>query len=166
MGWFDEAKEIYGIEEEAVEKMAEVDVAEGGRLQLPDVGEEILIFVTREPTKVESEKLKDMGITTAMFGRCKLVVQVNGRYELSEVEYDFPLSKTMAMSAAASLKKHGSDMTMGSKVFLITAREWKDAPEEYKAEKGIVKTYYMAYKPEITSLVKGTVSVTEDEIEI
>jgi hypothetical protein len=44
-------------------------VSEGGRIQLPEPGEELLVVITKEPVEVESEKLKEMGIERAMFAR-------------------------------------------------------------------------------------------------
>lgn len=155
MSWWDKAKEVFDIEEEKVEKMAKTKVSEGGRISLPEPGEELLVYITREPEEVEAEKLKEMGIEKALFARCRRVEVVNGKVEVGMVEYDLPMSKTMIMTAAASMKREGVDPNdIVGKVFLITARYWKDAPEEYRREKGgKVKTYVMTYKPDLTSKV-------------
>jgi len=162
MDWWDKAKELYGIDEEKIERMASVSVAEGGRIQLPDVGEELLVYVTRNPVPVEAEKLKERGIEMAMFARCRKVEFENGEVVVSNVEYDLPISKTMAMTAVASLRRHDiKEPDLEGKVFLITAREWRDAPVEYRRDKGRVKTYVMAYKPELTEKARKVVEAEE-----
>jgi len=154
VSWWDKAKEVFDIEEEKVERMAQTQVSEGGRITLPEPGEELLVYITREPVEVESEKLKEMGIEKALFARCRKVEVVNGKVEVGMVEYDLPMSKTMVMSAAASMKREGEDPNdIVGRVFLITARYWKDAPAEYKRGKEKVKTYVMTYKPDLTSKV-------------
>ena len=166
MDWWEKAKEIYGIDEEKIERMASVSVAEGGRIQLPDVGEELLVYITRNPVEVEAEKLKERGIEMAMFARCRKVEFENGEVVVGNVEYDLPMSKTMAMTAVASLKRHNVDKPdLEGKVFLITAREWRDAPEEYKKGKGRVKTYVMSYKPELTEKARKVVEAEEEIFE-
>jgi hypothetical protein len=154
VGWYELAKKKFGIEDEKIEKMAKVQVAEGGRIQLPDIGEELIVYITKDPQPVTAEKLKAMGIDEALFARCRKVEDG----ELSAVEYDLPMSKTMAMTAAASLQRHGLDPrreSLAGKVFLIVAREWKDAPREYREQKGVVKTYVMVYKPDLTEKFKA-----------
>jgi len=168
MSWWDKFRDEYGIEEEKIERMAQVQVSEGGRIELPDIGEELLVYVTRDPVEVESEKLKDRGIETAYFARCRKVTVSNGKVEVGNVEYDLPISKTMGMTAIASMKRAGlEDTSLEGKVFLITAREWKGAPEEYKRDKGRVKTYVMSFKPELTRRVENVPGEEiEEEIEL
>lgn len=145
--WWEEFKKEYGIDEKKIERMASVEVSEGGRIQMPEIGEELLVYITRDPVEVEAEKLREMGIETAYFARCRKVFGD----KIGNVEYDLPISKTMAMTAVASLKRAGIDEpVLEGKVFLITAREWKEAPEEYRKERGVVKTYVMTYKPDLT----------------
>jgi hypothetical protein len=154
MGWYEIAKSRFGIEEEKIEKMSKVQISEGGRIQLPDIGEELIVYITKDPQPVTAEKLKARGIEEALFARCRKVEDG----ELSLVEYDLPMSKTMVMTAAASLMRNGLDPKKESlvgKVFLIVAREWKDAPKEYREQKGKVKTYVMVYKPDLTEKFKA-----------
>jgi hypothetical protein len=149
MGWYEVAKNRFGIDEEKIEKMSKVQVSEGGRIQLPDIGEELIVYITKDPQPVTAEKLKARGIEEALFARCRKVEDG----ELSKAEYDLPMSKTMVMTAASSLMRNGLDPKRESlvgKVFLIVAREWKDAPKEYREQKGRVKTYVMVYKPDLT----------------
>ncbi len=163
MSWWEKAKETFEIEEEKVEKMSKVQVSEGGRIQLPEPGEELLVVITKEPVEVESEKLKEMGIERAMFARCRKVEVKNGKVEVGMTEYDLPMSKTMVMSAAASMKREGVDPNdIVGRVFLITARYWKDAPEEYRRGKGKVKTYVMSYKPDLTEKISKEELETEE----
>ena len=167
MSWWEEFKKEMGIEEEKIERMASVQVSEGGRIQLPDVGEELLVYVTKNPMKVEAEKLKERGIETAYFAKCRKVTVENGEIKVGNVEYDLPISKTMGMTAAASLKRAGLEPgDLEGKVFLITAREWKDAPKEYRKDKGLVKTYTMVYKEELTRKVSAEPEYLEGEIEL
>ena len=166
--WLEQAKELFGEDlEEKAEKIAQIQIAEGGRIDLPDIGEELLVYITRDPITVESEGLKQRGIEKALFARCRKVIEEkNGTVELSKVEYDLPISKTMAITALASLKRHGiTDKHLEGRVFLITAREWKNAPEEYKKDKGIVKTYVMAFKPELTEKARKFVEAEEKVLE-
>jgi len=152
--WYEEFVKEYGIEEEKIERMASVQVSEGGRIELPEPGEELLVYITKNPVKVESEKLKERGIETAYFARCRKVRVTNGEVEVGNVEYDLPVSKTIFMTAVASLKREGYEpKDWEGKVFLITARYWKDAPKEYKKDKGVVKTYVMTFKKDLTEKV-------------
>ena len=166
--WYEEFAKEYEIEEEKIERMAQVQVSEGGRIELPEPGEELLVYITRNPVKVESEKLKERGIETAYFARCRKVRVANGEVEVGNVEYDLPVSKTIFMTAAASLKRAGlSPRDWEGKVFLITARYWKDAPAEYKKGKEKVKTYMMTYKEDLTKKASGVeVPEYEDDIEL
>ena len=166
MDWYEEAKKIYKIEDEKVERMAKVQVSEGGRIELPKPGESLLVYITRNPVKVEADKLKERGIDVALFARCRKVLVRNGSVEIDTVEYDLPMSKTMVMSCVASLKRAGSDMNLEGKVFLIVARDWKTAPEEYKKDKGVVKTYAMVYKPDLTESVKVGVKAEDIDYEL
>lgn len=160
--WWEKAKELYNIDESAVDRMAKVHVAEGGRIKLPEIGEELLVYVTRDPIEVESESLKERGIQKALFARCRKVEIDGGDIEVSNVEYDLPISKTMAMTAVASMKREGAeDLKMEGKVFLITARKWDTAPEEYRKGKGVVKTYTMVYKPQLTEKVRKIIEAEE-----
>jgi len=166
--WYEEFAKEYEIEDEKIERMAQVQVSEGGRIELPEPGEELLVYITRNPVKVESEKLKERGIETAYFARCRKVRVTNGEVEVGNVEYDLPVSKTIFMTAAASLKRAGlSPRDWEGKVFLITARYWKDAPAEYKKGKEKVKTYMMTYKEDLTKKASGVeVPEYEDDIEL
>jgi hypothetical protein len=154
MSWYEVAKSRFGIDEEKIERMSKVQVSEGGRIQLPDIGEELIVYITKDPQPVTAEKLKARGIEEALFARCRKVEDG----ELSKAEYDLPMSKTMVMTAASSLRRNGLDPNRESlvgKVFLIVAREWKDAPKEYREQKGKVKTYVMVYKPDLTERFKA-----------
>jgi len=163
--WYEEFVQEYEIEEEKIDRMAQVQVSEGGRIELPEPGEELLIYITRNPVKVESEKLKERGIETAFFARCRKVKVKNGEVEIGNVEYDLPISKTIFMSACASLKRAGIEpKDWEGKVFLVTARWWKDAPAEYRKGKEQVKTYVMTYKEDLTKKASG-VEVPEYEDE-
>lgn len=164
--WWEEFKKVEGIEEEKIEKMAKVQVSEGGRIELPQPGEELLVYITRNPVKVEAEKLKERGIEASFFARCRKVTVKNGEVKVGNVEYDLPISKTMGMTAAASLKRAGFEPgDLEGKVFLITARIWRDAPKEYKGDKEYVKTYVMAYKEELTRKISEP-EFFEGEIEL
>ena len=166
--WWENAKKMFEIEEEKVKRMSQVRVSEGGRIELPEPGQELLVVITREPVEIESEKLKGMGIEKAMFARCRKVTVKDDEVEVGMVEYDLPMSKTMAMTAAASMMRAGLDPNdIVGKVFLITARRWKDAPAEYKKTKSEVKTYVMAYKPELTAKISKVLEKEYvDEIEL
>ena len=131
-----------GVEEESVERAAQVDIAEGGRLELPDVGEKIVVKVLEDkPRKVKAEKLPK--------GEAYFL-----RVEKDGIVYDMPVSKTIAFGIAKEAKRHGFDPNkLKGKVFAIIGREWKDAPEEYRKlkEGEEVKTYVVVYKGERVS---------------
>jgi len=158
MSWVDEAKKVFDIDEEKVEKAASVDVADGGYLTLPKVGEEILILFTRDPIKVESEKLKnDYGIDATMFGRVKKVRRENGSYVVGDAEYDVPMGKSFVFSLVTSCKKHGiENESLVGKVFLVTKNR-------VDREGQVQEMYRVSYKPDITKIVSG--GAVEDVVE-
>lgn len=136
-----------GIDEEAVEKSAGVDIAPGGRLSLPGIGEKIVVTFVEEPRKITSEKLP---------GGSSWFVRV----EHDNIEYDLPFSKTVAFGVKREMKRHGFSELKG-KTFAIIGKEWSDAPAQYK-DKGTVKTYTVVYIPK----VKKEEKVEAEEMEI
>jgi len=125
--------EEYEIEEEKVERASAVDAAAGGRLELPDVGEKIIVRFLGEPRKIQNPKLPK---GEAWFAR----VECNG------IEYDMPFTKTIGFGVAVEAKRHGFDPArLTGKVFEIIGVKWEDAPEEYRQDKEDVKTYRVKY---------------------
>jgi len=150
MSWWKEVEKEFG---DKVKRAAEVDVAEGGRLKLPEPGEEVLVQFTRDPQKVESEKLKEIGIEESWFARVRVVRKRGADYELSEAEYDLPLGRSLLFSLAKEAVKHGFEgESLVGKTFLITANiVERDGQKQ--------KMYRAAYKPIKT---EAEVEYTED----
>lgn len=152
--WLEEARNIYGdaLDEEKVKRASEVDTAGGGRLTLPNPGEEVMVMFTRDPQKVESEKLKEQyGLDVTMFARVKKVYRntETGTYYTGETEYDVPLGASLMFSLATNAERHGiKKESLVSKVFVVTANMGTGDREGQKM-------YRADYKPDVTGALTG-----------
>lgn len=148
--WYEEAKEVFDFEEEKIERAASVDTAPGGKLTMPEPGEELLVMFTRDPVRVESERLKEQyGIDETLFARVKIVKKTKTGYEVGEAEYDMPIGKSLAFNLAATCKRHGIlHEPLVGKVFLVTA----NIVERGGAKQ---KMYRVDYRPDITKALAG-----------
>lgn len=164
---FKEFVKEFGLDDkEKLERMASVKPSTGGRLEMPAVGQAVTVLITGEPRKVEPEKLKEMGIKESWVCRVR---KVDAKGNVSDVEYDLFISKTIAMGLTVALKrdygiepKDFSDYV--GKVFTIAGTEWKDAPADYRENGKVVKTYRVTGRPELVST--AGVVVDENEIEL
>jgi hypothetical protein len=157
-GILDDVLEGYGIDKEKLDKM-DIDVAEGGYLPMPNVGEEVLVKFVRDPIKVESEKIKEKtGQDATFFARVKRVTQSEGGFKESLAEYDMVMSSSLSINLASSLRKHDVyNESLVGKVVLITKNRVQ--------RKGMEQEMYKAtYKPEITNALKGVVEEVEGEV--
>jgi len=164
VSWYGEMRDVYDLEEEKVERAAKVDVATGGRLTMPEPGEEVLVMFTKDLVKVESEKLREVyNIEETMFARVKIVKKTAAGYDVSVAEYDMPVGKSLAFNLAATCKKHGIlEESLVGKVFLITANiVERDGRKQ--------KMYRVAYKPDVTNALASDATAAEEfdeEIEL
>src|SRR3989344_5634642 len=93
----DTIDKMYQIDEAKIAKMAEVDIASGGILPMPDKGEAVTIRFLTAPKHIVNEKLPNKeGAITA---RCVIV----GRE--ADLQYDFWISSTIYKGLLAELKK-------------------------------------------------------------
>ena len=167
----DEIEKDYGIDEEKMERMKQFGGSEGGRLNLPGIGETISVTFLDVPYIVNAETLKERGFSDEQIESVlnKLPADKKTgerkawfiRVKEAGVEYDMPVSKTVWIQIRKEMEKNGFDMvTLPGRVFRITGREWIDAPAEYRRGGRKVKTYAVKYMG-----VDETVLVSPEEIE-
>ncbi len=118
---------MYAVDESKIGKMADVDIASGGTLPLPEKGESVNIRFLRAPKHVANEKLPNK--EGAISARCVIF----GRE--SELTYDLWVSSTIYKGILAELKKAkipvDDDLKcIVNRVFTIAGREWPNAPKE------------------------------------
>jgi len=153
----EELDKEFEIEEEKLEKAAKYTGAAGGRLDLKSLkpgDKPWTITILSEPYKVENEKIREAtGRGHAWFVR----VEKDG------MEYDMVLSKTLWFGIRKEMKRHGFNDLKG-RTFKIAARRWEDAPEEYRVDKGEVKTYIVQYVGAGAVPVGGGISAEDLEL--
>lgn len=141
---YEELDKNFGVDEEKLKKMSEYTGAEGGKLELPHIGDSVRVTLTSEPYEVSNPKIEETtGQKVANFIRVR---------DSQGIEYDMPISRTIWLQLRAEMRKYGIRDLKG-RTFAIIGGEWKDAPEEYRANacqcekcRGRVKTYTVAYK--------------------
>lgn len=117
----------YAIDETKIKKMADVDIASGGALPLPEKGESVNIRVLAPPRHVSNEKLPNK--EGAFSARCVIFGKE------SDMQYDFWVSSTIYKGILAELKKNNvpADAELKcivGRVFTIAGKEWPNAPKE------------------------------------
>lgn len=118
----------YAIDETKIKKMADVDIATGGALPLPEKGESVNIRVLSPPRHVTNEKLPDKE-KGAFSARCVIFGKEEG------VTYDFWVSSTIYKGLLAEFKKNNipADAELKciiGRVITIAGKEWPNAPKE------------------------------------
>lgn len=117
----------YAIDEAKIKKMADVDIASGGALPLPEKGESVNIRVLSAPRHVANEKLPNK--EGAFSARCVIFGKE------ADMQYDFWVSSTIYKGILAELKKNNipADAELKcivGRVFTIAGKEWPNAPKE------------------------------------
>lgn len=138
-----------GVDIDKVKKSAQYDIAPGGRLDMKqfDYGTPVDIQFLSEPRTVENPKL---------VGGKALMARVLH----SGVEYDLVLTKTLWFGIRREMIRNGFSKLKGAK-FVVVPRKWEDAPEEYKLDKGEVKTYVVQYKGTATAPSGASEEISE-----
>ena len=149
MEYIDEIDKDYSVEKEKLEKMKRFTGAEGGRLDLPDIGEQLAFTISGEPYKVNETTLRQRGYEDEQI-RDILAKLPKGeawfmRVRKEGLEYDMPLAKTIWMQIRKEMLKHGFTDLIG-RTFVVLGKHWKDAPAEYRAGGKEVKTYVVTYR--------------------
>jgi len=167
----EEIEKDFGIDEEKLERMKQFGGSEGGRLNLPGIGEIITVTFLDVPYVVNEEALKERGFGEEQIesilsklpkdkktGERKAWFE---RVKKAGVDYDMPISKTIWIQIRKEMEKNGFDMvTLLGRMFRITGREWTDAPAEYRRGGRKVKTYAVKYMG-----VDETALVSPEEVE-
>lgn len=127
MGIKQDMEKQYGVDQAKIDKMANVDIASGGVLPLPEKGESVNIRILTAPKKVTNDKLPQK--EGAWTSRCVIY----GRE--SELQYDFWVSSTIFKGILAEMKKAkipvDDDLKcVVGRVFTLAGREWPSAPKE------------------------------------
>lgn len=118
----------YAIDEAKIKKMADVDIASGGALPLPEKGESVNIRVLSPPRYVPpNEKLPNKDGSYS--ARCVIFGKE------VDLQYDFWVGATIYKGILAELKKNNipTDAELKciiGRIFTIVGRDWPNAPKE------------------------------------
>lgn len=120
-----EIKQMYSIDEEKIDKMSKINMAPGGKLPLPSIGESITVVPTSGPI-----------ISTLPDGNRIANIKVYVQRDVERLLYDWPLSKTAVMGIFKEIKRLeitlDDNMTCIKNIpITIVGKEWGTAPANF-----------------------------------
>ena len=143
----------FAIDEEKIGKMASTDIALGGRIKMPEKGEQITIWLTTSPKYIENPKLPT---GSAFVSRAKKYNPDKKNFD--EIEADFIWASTTYKTFAAELKRKKmdrSEVAMKNRIITIVGRDWANADKsiwktnEITGESTSPKTYSLEIRQDL-----------------
>lgn len=151
MGIKDQMDSTFEVDPEKIDNMAKNDIASGGQLPLPGIGEHVNIKYIGSPRLVENEK---MAGGKAFVARCVIFGEDDG------LQFDVFLPSTIYKGMLAELKKFNVEVDDDMKcivhrVFTVSGKQWDTAPKEMWRDDPLSgrpvppKTYNTALRPDL-----------------